>query len=47
MPYLRGHGLQVAVVVGVLEAGLEHVVVHVADRELGLHPGTPMASNCR
>ena len=37
-PDLKGHALQVAVVIGVLEAGLKHVVVHVADRDLGLDP---------
>ena len=37
MPYLARHGLQVAVVVGVLEADLDRVVVDVADRELGAH----------
>src|SRR4030067_325332 len=33
-----GDALQVAVVVGVAKVGLEHVVVHVADRQLGAHP---------
>ena len=37
-PVLRGDGLQEAMIVGVLEARLQHVVVHIADRQLGLHP---------
>ena len=34
-----GHGAQVGVVVGVAETHLQGVVVHVADGELGAHPG--------
>ena len=34
-----GNAAQVAVVVGVAEAHLQGVVVHVADREFGLDPG--------
>ena len=36
---LGGHGLQVTVVVGVLKAGLEHVMVHVGHGKLGLDLG--------
>jgi len=32
---LGGHGLQIAVVVGVLKAHLDGVVVHITDRQLG------------
>jgi len=35
---LRSDGLEVAVVVGVAEVGLEGVVINVADRKLGGHP---------
>ena len=38
---LVGDRLQVAVVVGVLEPVLEHLVVHVGDGKLGLHLGDP------
>jgi len=34
---LAGRALQEDVVVRVLEVRLEHVVIHVADRQLGLH----------
>ena len=44
---LRGDRLQVQVVVGVLEAGLQRVVIDVADGLLVLTRGTPIASNCR
>ena len=37
-PLGRGDALQVAVVVGVLEADLDGIVVHVADGQLILHP---------
>ena len=33
------HGLQIPVIIGVLEAVLQRVVVNVAYRKLGLHPG--------
>jgi len=33
----RGDGLQVAVVVGVAEIGLQHIVVHIAHRKLCLN----------
>ena len=32
-----GHRLQETVVVGIFKAGLQHIVVNVADRDIGAH----------
>ena len=44
---LAATALKVAVVVVVLKADLERVVVNVGDREVGLDPVRPRASNWR
>ncbi len=38
-PVLRCHGLEILVVVSVLEARLQHIVIHIGDRKFGLHLG--------